>query len=294
MNPIHLDNWDDFEVACMESCVTDTKAYYESYLTFKKLIDKLPQKELVRRGWMSSKDDLFSMTPLLQNIHLHRNNALFRKSDTSDIALCAAWESRVSTIAKIIVASQYIDKFQGVDKDYLRDIAKLSIEVSSITSLPAVLQKRGIILIYERALPGMKLDGVVFKIESGHPVIGISFRFSRLDNFWFTLMHELAHINLHMEFIDDPIFDDLECDSKETIELQANRLAKDSFVKRDLWRNCAAKYDRSDKAVIDFSKAIGIHPAIVAGMLQKELNEFQMFRKIVDKVDVRGEVFGDE
>ena len=44
----------------------------------------------------------------------------------------------------------------------------------------------------------------------------------------------------------------------------------------------------------DFSKKIGIHPAIVAGMLQKELNEFCMFRKIVDDVDVRREVFGDE
>jgi HTH-type transcriptional regulator/antitoxin HigA len=156
------------------------------------------------------------------------------------------------------------------------------------------LVKSGIILVYERALPRMKLDGVVFRLDSGHPVIGISFRFPRLDNFWFTLMHELAHISLHMRFLDDPFFDDLETDSEEVAEKQASRLAKDSFVERQLWRNCEPKYDKSDNAVIKFSKKIGIHPAIVAGMLQRELNEFYMFRKIVDDVDVRKEVFGDE
>ena len=294
MNPLHLNDWDDFEVAHVKSKVLDTKAYYESYLIFKKLFDELPKQELVRRGWMSSKDDLSSMVPLLQEIHSHKNNALFRKSDISNIALCVAWKTWVSATAKMGVVSQDIGEFQGIDTNYLKEIAKLSIDVSSIASLPDILVKSGIILVYERALPRMKLDGVVFRLDSGHPVIGISFRFPRLDNFWFTLMHELAHISLHMKCLGDPIFDDLETDSEEVAEKQANRLAKDSFVEKHLWRNCEPKYDKSDRAVIKFSKKIGIHPAIVAGMLQKELNEFCMFRKIVDDVDVRREVFGDE
>jgi len=294
MNPLQLNDWDDFEVAHVKSKVLDTKAYYESYLIFKKLFGELPKQELVRRGWMSSKDDLSSMVPLLQEIHSYKNNALFRKSDTSNIALCIAWKAWVSTTAKMGVVSQDIGEFQGIDTNYLKEIAKLSVDVSSIGSLPDILVKSGIILVYERTLPRMKLDGVVFRLDSGHPVIGISFRFPRLDNFWFTLMHELAHISLHMELLGDPIFDDLETDSEEVAEKQANRLAKDSFVERHLWRNCEPKYDKSDGAVIKFSKKIGIHPAIVAGMLQKELNEFRMFRKIVDEVDVRGEVFNDE
>ncbi|MBW8040267.1 MAG: ImmA/IrrE family metallo-endopeptidase [Planctomycetes bacterium] len=294
MNPLHLNDWEDFEVAISKAGLSDAKSFYESYLIFNDILNKLPKQELVKRGWISSKDDLSSMVPLLQEIHSHRENALFRKSDTSHIALCVAWKSWVSTTAKMGVVSQDIAEFQGIDTNYLKEIAKLSIDVSSISSLPAILAKIGIVLVYERTLPRMKLDGVVFKLESGHPVIGISFRFSRLDNFWFTLMHELAHINLHMESLGDPIFDDLETDSEEMVEIQANRLAKDSFVERHLWRNCEPKYDKSDAAVIKFSKEIGIHPAIVAGMLQKELNEFHMFRKIVDEVDVRGKIFDDE
>ncbi|NVM38366.1 MAG: ImmA/IrrE family metallo-endopeptidase [Candidatus Lokiarchaeota archaeon] len=243
---------------------------------------------------MSSIDDLSSMVPLLQDIHSDKDNAFFRKSDTSNIALCVAWKSRVSTLAKIAVANQEIGGFHGIDKNCLKELAQLSIDVSSIVSLPTILAKKGIILVYEKTLPRMKLDGVVFALDSGHPVIGISFRFPRLDNFWFTLMHELAHINLHKDILNATIFDDLEINNIEVAEKMANRLAKYSFVEKHLWRNCAGKYDISDGTVIEFSNKIGIHPAIVAGMLQKELNKFQMFRKIVDEVDVRREVFGND
>ncbi|MGB2862639.1 MAG: ImmA/IrrE family metallo-endopeptidase [Sedimentisphaerales bacterium] len=294
MNPLYLNDWDDFEVTHTMSNVSDAKSSYESYLTFSKLLDELPKQELVRRGWMSSIDDLSSLVPMLQDIHSHKENALFRKSDISNIALCAVWKSRVSTLAKIAVFSQGLSKFQSLDTNFLKKLVKLSVDVSSILSLPKILAKKGIVLVYEKYLPKMKLDGVVFTLESGHPVIGISFRFPRLDHFWFTLMHELAHINLHMNLLYEPIFDDLDNITEEVEEIKANRLAKESFVERYLWRNCPVKYDKNDETVIEFAHKIGIHPAIVAGMLQKELNEFHMFRKIVDEVDVRKEVFGDD
>ncbi len=294
MNLSNSNDWDDFEVAHLETGVSDAKSFYESYLFFSDILSKLPKQELVKRRWISSKDDLASMVFLFQDIHSHKGNALFRKSDAYNIALCAAWESRVSSLAKDLIVSQRISDFQGFDNSDLKNIAKLSVDVDSVLSLPVMLAERGIVLVYERALPNMKLDGVVFKLKSGHPVIGISFRFPRLDHFWFTLMHELAHVNLHMDLLHEPIFDDLEIDNKDVIELQANRLAKNSFVERHLWRNCGAKYDRSDEAVIKFSNEIGIHPAIVAGMLRKELNEFYLFREIINAVDIRKEVFDDE
>ncbi len=243
---------------------------------------------------MTSEDDLASMVPLFQNIHSNTLGGLFRKSDTSNVALCSAWQTRVSTIAKLLVTANQIDDYHGTEKRDLNDIAKLSPDENIIKILPDILAKKGIVLIYERTLPGMKLDGVVFKLESGHPVIGISFRYPRLDNFWFTLMHELAHINLHFKHLLNPIFDDLESDEEDIIEIQANRLAKDSFVERSVWRNCKAKYTRDEDVVIDFASEIGVHPAIVAGMLQKETNSYNIFRKIIDKVNIREVIFGDE
>ena len=34
---------------------------------------------------------------------------------------------------------------------------------------------------------------------NGAPVAALTLRYDRLDNFWFTLLHELAHIALHMD-----------------------------------------------------------------------------------------------
>ena len=246
MKKSDLKNWEDFEVAHSESILLDLPSFYESYLTFKKLINELPKQELVKRGWMSSNDDLNSLMPLLQEIHSHKENALFKKSDTSNIALCAIWKSRVSFLSKILTASQDVPEFRGIDKNFMKKIASLSVDVRSILKLPKILAEKGIILLYEKYLPSMKLDGVVFALETGNPVIGISFRFPRLDHFWFTLMHELAHICLHMDLLYQPIYYDLDEVDEEVEEIRASRLAKESFVERYTWRNCAAKYDKND------------------------------------------------
>ncbi len=291
---LHLNDWDDFEVVHNKTQISDAKSYYESYKKFRKILKELPKSELIKRRWMDSKDDLASMVPLFQSIHSKTLDGLFRKSDTSNIAFCSAWQARVATTAKFLVATNQIDDFQSLSKGDLKKIASLSKDETIVKKLPEILAQKGIVLVYERALPGMKLDGVVFKIESGHPVIGISFRYPRLDNFWFTLMHELAHISLHFDQLLNPIFDDLESEEKTTIEIQADRLAKNSFVEKSAWRNCKAKYTKSEEAVIDFASGVGIHPAIIAGMLQKETNLYNLYGKIVDKVNGRAEIFGDE
>ena len=34
--------------------------------------------------------------------------------------------------------------------------------------------------------------------DTGCPVIGLTLRYDRLDNFWFVLLHELGHVFLHL------------------------------------------------------------------------------------------------
>ena len=51
-------------------------------------------------------------------------------------------------------------------------------------------------LIVEPQVPGLKIDGAAFIVD-GRPVIGMTLRTDTVDNFWFTLMHELAHVTLH-------------------------------------------------------------------------------------------------
>ena len=44
------------------------------------------------------------------------------------------------------------------------------------------------------SLPHAKIDGVCFWLDGKSPVIGMTLRFDRIDNFWFVLRHELEHV----------------------------------------------------------------------------------------------------
>ncbi len=286
---------EDFVVASSRAH-ENSREMFDKFKDVKLLFDSpnLVKSELIDRGWINNKNDLASFYYLLSNARFNDNAKLYRKAETSNDAKCLVWMAKVSKTARFFLAATKVPKFSGVNVDFLSHIAKLSVDETIPVHLPHILAEHGIILIYEPSLPGMKLDGVVFRLESGHPVIGMSFRYSRLDYFWFTLMHELAHIQLHLERLDEPIFDNLDEDDSGTIEVQANRLAKNSFVPRSIWRNCAPKYQRSEEVLIDFAREIGIHPAIVAGMLRKDANSYTLYSSIVNSVNVRDMVFEND
>lgn len=216
--------WNDFEVV---NKVIDPQSHYKNYISFLDIVSKLPKKELVKSGWLSTIDDLESLVPLFDNIIDNKFKVLFRKKTNASDALYALWLSRISQVAKNRLLEDNITKFEGLTKDDLKNIAKLSKDKSNILKLPSILSTYGIILVYEKSIQGMKLDGAVFKLFTNNPVIGISLRYSRYDYFWFTLMHELSHIVLHYEELDTPIFDDLDEVADVLIEKQANKLAKE-------------------------------------------------------------------
>jgi HTH-type transcriptional regulator / antitoxin HigA len=266
---------------------------FKSYLQFKEVIKKLPLNEMINRGWIDSKDDEASFLTLYKSINGNKFTTLFRKGHSYSEALAGAWLARVHDRSRVQFVMDEMPRFSGLSKENLREIAQLSVDENVLLRLPKILAGFGIILVYEKALPRMKMDGVVFLSEMGNPVIGISFRYPRLDNFWFTLMHELSHVSLHYDQLKDPIFQDLNVEMETLIEQQADRLAKNSFVKRSDWRNCKPKYDSSDKAVFEFAQSVNIHPAIIAGLLQNELKIFHRYRKIVDVLNTRELVFPD-
>ena len=43
-------------------------------------------------------------------------------------------------------------------------------------------------------LSSAKIDGVCFSLDDASPVIGVSLRYDRIDNFWFVLRHEIEHV----------------------------------------------------------------------------------------------------
>ena len=96
-----------------------------------------------------------------------------------------------------------------VTLEFLRQIARLSWSEEGPRLAKEFLAKQGIPLVVVPHLPKTYLDGAALRLGDGRPVIGLTLRYDRIDNFWFCLLHELAHVGRHMDdgegdaFVDD-------------------------------------------------------------------------------------------
>jgi HTH-type transcriptional regulator/antitoxin HigA len=282
-------SWENFYIAHEK---VEPEKYFQAYLRYSKIYEQLPLS--IRKELDDDSNTEISPALLFKNVMDQSYKALFRKTPTANEALSALWMTKVSEVARKKLVYNDYPEFKELTKKDLEEIAKLSIREEIIPELPNILLEFGIVLVYEQGYPSMKVDGVVFKLADKYPVVGLSFRYDRLDYFWFTLLHELSHIVLHWERLETPIFDDLDEESSELIEKEANRLAKASFVKRSVWRNCEPKYQPGDNAVYTFAKKVGIHPAIIAGLLRHERNNYEVYSKIIHHTNVRKLVFENE
>ena len=124
------------------------------------------------------------------------------------------------------------------------------------------------------------------------PVIALTLRYDRIDNFWFCLLHELAHVALHMDAENAVFIDDQSLrpgvgggpDSKET---RADELAEDSLIPRDAWESGPIRVNPTTMGVIDFAHSVGVHPAVVAGRVRYERGNHRLLSQLVGSGQAR-------
>ena len=124
------------------------------------------------------------------------------------------------------------------------------------------------------------------------PVIGLSLRHDRIDNFWFCLMHELAHLSLHLEKPtgDEPIrfYDDLDVDDQgDPREEEADKLAGEALIPEEEWKNSPASNLRTPQAAQHLARKLRIHPAIVAGRIRHAYKSYRRLNNLVGSGQVR-------
>ena len=78
--------------------------------------------------------------------------------------------------------------------------------------------------------------GAALLLEDSTPAVGLTLRYDRIDNFWFCLLHELAHIVLHLGkenqnlFVDDMDIRVSGIGKQNDIENEADSLATESLI----------------------------------------------------------------
>lgn len=272
-------SWDDLFVAPFSPSATDR--LFENY---KKYRDQLTSKDIDSQLAQGETAQDFLAGLALQSVQ--SVSVLYRKNDAAHETKIDAWLA--STINRANRKALELNQpFENLDSESIREIAMLSADPENIRGLDKYLAERfGIILQIQPGYPSMKMDGCVLRLETGNPMIGISLRYNRYDNFWFTLVHELSHICLHQDQLDIPIIDDLEEGIDSETETEANLLARESFVPRREWR-ILYENRNDDNMLGKICETLGVHPDIVAGLIRHAAADYKLYPKRHKTVDLR-------
>lgn len=167
-----------------------------------------------------------------------------------------------------------------------RRLAALSVHDDWPERLKAELAALGIVFVVLEHLPGTFLDGAAICRHDGTPIIAMTLRHDRLDNFWFTLLHEFAHVCCHLGPNVSVILDDLEVSSSDQIEAEADAFARNALIPDSLWASHASP-EMSSEDIIELAAHAKVHPAIVAGRWRFEHGDYRKFSRLLGRGEVR-------
>ncbi|WP_319763524.1 helix-turn-helix domain-containing protein [Maridesulfovibrio sp.] len=256
-----------------------------------------PLKELAKKSIIESKNCTdkaeecirgllqdAGLPPLLNSCH--RQSSWNGKP--ADWYATFAWELIVRAKArKIDLPVKYVSG--AFNEEHMARLAHLSIYDNGPLLAQEYLAKHGIVLVIESALKGTYLDGIAMFLDKGTPVVGLTLRLDRIDYFWFTLMHELAHIVKHLDSHNSCIVDFRDSCSAPSadIETEANQIARSVLIPENMWLGSEAKRYGSKAGAIALARKLEIHEAIVAGRIRKERNNYRILHQLVGNKKVR-------
>jgi HTH-type transcriptional regulator/antitoxin HigA len=249
---------------------------------------------MIKRGWLKGITDirqpdvdkalcLFFGVSEVDEIEILPHAA--KKTDVAEQSTPSqlAWLYQVRRIAKEMLVAKYSPSSA---ESAINKLKPLLGSPEAARKVPRILQESGIRFVIVESLPGAKIDGVCFWLNDNAPVIGLSMRHDRIDNFWFVLRHELEHV-LHGHGRTAVMLDtNLEGEKASTgpelpeEERIANEAAADFCVpQRQLQKFIRLKGPFfAERDIRGFAATYKIHPGLVAGQLQNKTGRYELFR----------------
>lgn len=262
------------------------------------LFDHLPVSEMVKRGWLRGVTDVRS--PDLQSALCelfkvgsveeidflpHAAKKTEVSSDATPVQM--AWLYRVRQMATDYPAARYApSKLESA----LVKMQPLLISPEGVRKVPKLLMEAGVRYVIVESLPAAKIDGVCCWLDDEKPVIGVSVRFDRIDNFWFVLRHEIEHVLRR----DGQQIARLDVDMEKEVsegdipeeEKLANSAAAEFCVPAARMRDFIARKAPTfaERDIRGFAATLQRHPGIVAGQLQHQTKRYDLFRNHLVKI----------
>jgi HTH-type transcriptional regulator/antitoxin HigA len=251
-------------------------------------LDKAAERLVAQRGWLPAGDSVSEwlkrlMAPAGSPVLL-KNTITFGATARTNRTNVWLWLARARQVADSRTSLQGRYSKDVLGSELLKYIARLSWMDKGPRAAKDFLEERGIVVVIEPHLPKTFLDGAAMLGRSGAPVIGLTLRENRLDNFWFTLIHELVHVWKHLDpakcraIADENIE---RADDTEAIEREANAFASEILIPSNIWRRSAARLKPSAQSIQALAGELQIHPAIVAGRVRYERKNYSLFSNMV-------------
>jgi HTH-type transcriptional regulator/antitoxin HigA len=258
-----------------------------------------PFKQMIQRKWFphftgSLNDAVKKSAELLshlfenagiQNLQTGFTKRSVRLAATFNEFALDAWYARVVIKAREQILDNYFDKAMVTDV-WLHSLASLSIQIDGPLQAVNFLRDSGIRVVIEQHLEGTHLDGAALLLDDIYPVIALTLRHDRLDNFWFVLFHEIAHVYLHLGINYQMIFDDLDTVT-DGIEFEADQFALNAMIPDIVWKKSLVRFSPSPETIINQAKTLKVHAALIAGRIRKETGKYYQFSDLVGQGEVR-------
>jgi len=265
---------------------------------------RFPVVEMAKRCWIPEVDDIKEKAEevirdfMAQAGGLETVSTVFLRQGRSgrynpkmDRYALIAWCIRVLTLArKNPMKTKYVKG--SVKLNTLQEVARLSYFDNGPLLAGEYLEKHGIHLIVLPHLPKTYLDGVAILLLDETPVIGLTLRYDRIDNFWFCLLHELAHVSKHLSTSERIIVDDLdlrrnEVEAEDIIEKEADKMTRDGLIPKKVWDRKPIENKATTAELYALATKLKIHPAIIAGRIRYEQNNYKLLSKHVGNKQIR-------
>jgi len=259
------------------------------------LFGDLPISHMIQRGWIDAKGvrdvdrveselTRFFGAESADEIEILPHAAKKTSLDSEVSPSQLAWIYRAKQIAGEMLVGRYSQ--QSV-KASVKKLSALLSAPEEARKVPRILAEAGIRFVIVESVPGAKIDGVCFWLDDRSPVIGMSLRFDRIDNFWFVLRHELEHviqghgkseIMVDAELEGARAGDGLDVPEVERI---ANVAAAEFCVPQTKLNRFISRKAPffAERDFLGFCRTLQLHPGIAAGQLQHKTGRYDRFRK---------------
>lgn len=267
------------------------------------LFGGLPVAEMIKRRWLDATDikDVSSVeTALAKFFGVNSPDEIeilphaAKKTNVAADATPAqmAWLYRVKEIASEMLVARYSP---AAVRAAVPKLSALLSAPEEARKVPRILAEYGIRYVIVESLPAAKIDGVCFWLNDSSPVIGMSLRHDRIDNFWFVLRHEIEHVlELHGRGVGAAVMLDTELEGERAgtgnnvtnEERIANEAAANFCVPKEAMDRFIARKAPffAERDIVGFARTLGVHPGLVAGQLQHRTDRYDRFRNHLVKI----------